>query len=118
MTVSMTAGEVAQAIQLAAGIGAFLGVVVLGLIIFMMVRPSKRSREAHLERERDPEALDLDEVMHVLDRMEQRLGTLERVVIESEEDRPRIAGGQKPQVQSEQQLLDAGEESPETRRTK
>ena len=111
MTVSMTANEVAQAVQLAAGIGAFLGVVILGLIIFMMVRPSRRSREAHVERERDPEALDLDEVMHVLDRMEQRLGTLERVVIEHEE-RPLIGS------RDEQQLLNAGEESPETRRTK
>lgn len=112
MTVSMTAGEVAQAVELAAGIGAFLGVVILGLIIFMMVRPSKRSREAHLERERDPDALDLDEVMSVLDRMEQRLGTLERVVIETEERRPQIGG------REEQQLLQAGDESPETRRTK
>ena len=110
MTVSMTANEVAQAIQLAAGIGAFLGVVVLGLIIFMMVRPSKRSREAHLERERDPEALDLDEVMNVLDRMEQRLGTLERVVIETEE-RPLIG-------RNEQKVLETGDEGPTKRRTK
>ena len=111
MTVSMTANEVAQAIQLAAGIGAFLGVVVLGLIIFMMVRPSKRSREAHLERERDPEALDLDEVMNVLDRMEQRLGTLERVVIETDE-RPVIGRS------DEQRVLETGEEGPTKRRTK
>jgi hypothetical protein len=111
MTVSMTANEVAQAVQLAAGIGAFLGVVILGLIIFMMVRPSKRSREARLEREHDPDALDLDEVMHVLDRMEQRLGTLERVVIDSEE-RPRVGG------RGEQELLETGDESPAKRRTK
>ena len=112
MTVSMTANEVAEAIQLAAGIGAFLGVVILGLIIFMMVRPSRRSRQANLEREKDPDALDLDEVMHVLDRMEQRLGTLERVVIETEE-RPRVRGRS-----DEQQLLQTGDESPETRRVK
>lgn len=112
MTVSMTAGEVAEAIQLAAGIGAFLGVVILGLIIFMMIRPSKRSRQANLEREQDPDALDLDEVMHILDRMEQRLGTLERVVIDSEEQ-PLVRGRS-----DEQQLLQAGDESPETRRTK
>jgi tetrahydromethanopterin S-methyltransferase subunit G len=112
MTVSMTAGEVAQAVQLAAGIGAFLGVVILGLIIFMMVRPSKRSREARLERQPDPDALDLDEVMSVLDRMEQRLGTLERVVIDSEEERPRIGG------RGEQELLETGDESPAKRRTK
>ncbi len=118
MTVSMTAGEVAEAVQLAAGIGAFLGVVILGLIIFMMVRPSKRSRQANLERQQDPDALDLDEVMHVLDRMEQRLGTLERVVIDAEEERPLIRGRQDQQVTTEQELLETGDESPAKRRTK
>ena len=109
MTVSMNADQVVESIQLAAGIGAFLGVVILGLLIWLMARPKKRKGPPAQTDEQD--MLDMDEVLNVLERMEQRLRVVERNVIEQDEA-PRIGDRQ------EQDLLEAGDERSQVRRDK
>ena len=110
MTVSMNADQVVESIQLAAGIGAFLGVVILGLLIWLMVRP-KRNRQAPRPQADEQDMLDMDEVLNVLERMEQRLRVVERNVIEQDEA-PRIG------ERHEQDLLEAGDERAQVRRDK
>jgi hypothetical protein len=116
MTVSMNADQVVGSIQLAAGIGAFLGVLILGLLIFWMVRPSRRAKREAPVTEQD--ALDMEEVLNVLEGMERRLGTLERAMIEQDEA-PRIGSRENKPLKNEllqNELLDAGDESPAKRR--
>ena len=112
MTVSMNADQVVESIQLAAGIGAFLGVVILGLLIWLMVRPKRnKNRQAPRPEADEQDMLDMDEVLNVLERMEQRLRVVERTVIEQDEA-PRIGARQ------EQDLLEAGDEGSQVRRDK
>jgi hypothetical protein len=108
MTVSMNADQVIGSIQLAAGIGAFIGVVVLGLLIYLLVRPSRRPPPGRVE---DADALDPEEVLDLLERMNQRLGVLERAMVEQDEA-PKIGSLR------EDAILQTGDESPETRRAR
>ena len=99
MTVSMTEQEVIELVGAAVAGGVLLIMLMVGLFIYLLVRPPRRRREAP-----PPEAIDYEEMLAVMERMERRLEALERVVDTEPEPRDRI--------------LAAGEERPETRRTK
>ena len=100
MTLSIDGTDIGTAIQVASIVGTILALLIGALVLYLLVRPPRKSRD----RRPDAEALDAEEVMQVLDRMEQRLAVLERA-LPREERAPR-------------QLMNAGEEGPDNRRTK
>jgi hypothetical protein len=100
MTISMNGNDVSEAIQIAMGVGGLITLLIVGLLIYLVVRPPRRRR---IEVEPAPDAIDAEEMLALIDRMERRLDVLERAV--GAEDR------------QEKTLLEAGE-GPETRRVK
>lgn len=101
MTVQIDGLDVMNAIEIAALVGGIVLTLVVGFIFYLMVRPVRRRRE---KRPVEPDALDLEEMIRLLDRMDQRLEVLERAVGDG--------------TRQEEQLLEAGLDGPENRRTK
>ena len=101
MTLSVDGVDVMQAIEIAAMVGSIVAMLVLGLIVYLMVRPSRRQRQV---RPPEDDAFDAGEMLRLMDRMEQRLEVLERAV------------GDETRLQDRQ--LETGEERPEMRRKK
>ena len=101
MTFRVDGVDVMQAIEIASVVGSIVAMLVLGLIVYLMVRPSRRRNQV---RPPEEEPFDAGELLRLMDRMEQRLKVLERVV----RDEPRI----------EDTLLETGEQRPEMRRKK
>lgn len=79
MTISMSATDVLEVVTI---VGGLFAVLVGALVIYLLVRPSRGKREAAR-----PEAdmLDREEMLALMDRMERRLETLERLVTHDEE---------------------------------
>ncbi|HWT12875.1 MAG TPA: hypothetical protein VN231_08995 [Allosphingosinicella sp.] len=101
MTFRIDGAEVGEAIGIAMTVGGIVALLVVALLVYLVVRPPRRPR---VEARREPEAIDGEEMLAVIERMERRLEVLERAV--TAEARPQG-----------NQLLEAGE-APETRRTK
>ncbi|MDQ8755650.1 hypothetical protein RCO27_05360 [Sphingosinicella sp. LHD-64] len=113
MTLSINGNDIGQAIEIALTVGTIVMLVIGAFLVWLMVRPSKRSAPP---RRRGMDEVEMAEMLQLLDRMEDRLAALERIVAhESETPSPRIAERREGQ---EDRFLKAGEESPETRRTK
>ena len=100
MTISMSGNDVTEAIGIAMGVGGVVALLILGLLIYLVVRPPRRRR---IEVRPEADAIDLEEMLALMDRMERRLEVLERAVADEAKDG--------------KQLLEAGE-GPETRRVK
>jgi len=101
MTLQIDGVDVMAAIEVAAWVGSIVAMLVIGFIVYLMVRPVRRRKEA---RPAEPDALDVAEMMRLLDRMEQRLEVLERAVGD--------------ETKHDERLLEAGTEGPDNRRTK
>ncbi|MGQ0660838.1 hypothetical protein [Sphingosinicella sp.] len=87
MTISMSANEVMEAIEIATIVGSIVALVIGAWVIYLLVRPPRHKRDA-VQPEAD--ALDREEMLASMDRMERRLETLERLV--THDDQPaRIA---------------------------
>ena len=100
MTVSINGAEVATAIEVASWAGSLVAMLVIGLLIYLMVRPSRRRQM----RTREAEPTETEEMLRLMARMERRLEVLERLVAGQAQERDRV--------------VEAGVERPETRRTK
>ena len=95
MTVQVDAAEIVTAIEVAAWVGSMLALLVIGLIVYLMVRPSRR-REA-TPPEADPVAL--EQMLRLMERMEQRLEVLERVMDQDANTRDRnLQAGERPEL--------------------
>ncbi len=105
MTVSLNGNDIGQIVEIALAVGGILAMLIAGLVFYLLVRPPRKAKAPAQVRE--PDALDIEEVLQVLDRMESRLETLERSVA-ADEDTRRIA---RPEETSE-----AGIDSPVMRR--
>lgn len=99
MTISMNDTDVLEVIGAAVAGGVMLFMLLGALFIYLLVRPPRRARQAP-----PPEAVDYEQMLAVMKRMERRLETLERVV--AADAAPR------------QGIPEAGAERPETRRIK
>jgi hypothetical protein len=100
MTVQVEAAELVHAIEVASVVGSIVAMLVVGLVLYLLVRPSRRRREPPPAAEPALEA----EMLRLMERMEHRLEILERAV----------AG----RAADEERLLQAGGQGPETRRRK
>jgi hypothetical protein len=101
MTLQVDGTDVMAAIEVAIWVGSIVAMLVIGFIVYLMVRPARRRAEAPPPED---EALDARELLRLMDRMERRLEMLERAVGAEARDGDRI--------------LEAGDGAPETRRTK
>ncbi len=100
MTLRLDAADLVAAIEVATLVGTIVAMLVIGLLVYLMVRPSRRRRDVPAS-----EAAGLDtEMLRLMERMEHRLEILERAVA------GRTAG--------EDRIVQTGVEAPETRRRK
>jgi len=88
MTISVNGNDIMEIAQIAATVGSIVATLVIGFIIYLMVRPSKaeRARRKALPPAADPR--ESEEMWRVMDRMEGRLEVLERALADQIE-RPR-----------------------------
>ena len=91
MTISMNGGEITDAIELAVLVGTIVSMLVVGLLVYLMVRPPRHVRQARQEARRAAPA-ELDDVtgaelLRLMERMESRLEVLERAVGDEDESR-------------------------------
>ena len=100
MTISLNGNDVSEAIEIAMAVGGLVSLLIVGLLIYLVVRPPRRAR---IEARPEPDAIDAEEMLALIDRMERRLEVLERAVAAEPADG--------------KTLLEAGE-GPETRRMK
>ena len=119
MTLSIDGTDIGQAIELAIVVGTIVMMVIGAVLVWLMVRPPRHGGEERRQRRagratseaREIEAATAEEMVRLIARMEERLAVLERAVGDVNETPRRIeARGQ--------ELFEAGEESPETRRRK
>ena len=101
MTLRIDGVDVMNAIEIASVVGSIVLMLAVGFIVYLMVRPPRHRRG---KRPAEPDALDVEEMIRLLDRMEQRLDVLERAVGDG--------------TKQEERLLEAGLEGPEGRRIK
>ncbi|MBX3561422.1 MAG: hypothetical protein KF780_06370 [Sphingomonas sp.] len=116
MTFSIDGTDIGQAIELAIVVGTIVMMAIGAFVVWLMVRPPRHVREERRQRGRKPEAREIDaataeEMVRLIERMEDRLAVLERAVGDVNETPRRI----EPRGQ---ELFEAGEKSPETRRVK
>lgn len=101
MTLQIDGVDVISAIEVAAWVGSIVAMLVIGLLVYLMVRPPRSRRETPALRTGVAEHEELVRTMEV---MERRLDLLERAVAD--------------QRREDEDLLGAGAERPETRRLK
>ena len=76
MTIRMDEADVIAA-AIASGIVAFAAIVLIGWLIYLIVRPSRRDRK---RRQSGFSPAEVQEMIALVERMEQRLEMLERIV--------------------------------------
>ena len=81
MTISMSANDVMEAIEIATIVGGIVALLVGALVIYLLVRPPRRKSGAQRP---EADTLDRAEMLALMDRMERRLETLERLVTRDE----------------------------------
>ena len=101
MTFSINGNDISDIIQIASAVGTALSIVIVGLIVFLMVRPPrqvrlrrKAERQGAIPREANP--ADDEDLWRTVDRMESRIEVLERALAdELADDRDRPAIGER-----------------------
>jgi heme/copper-type cytochrome/quinol oxidase subunit 2 len=95
MTVSVNGAELVTAIEVASWVATIVAMLVAGWIVYLMVRPKRRRRDAA-----PAEELDRAEMLRLMARMEQRLEVMERAVAARTPDEERIllTGAQGPEM--------------------
>lgn len=89
MTLSVNGQDIAQMIEVALTVGSIVGTLVIGFIVYLMVRPSKEER-ARRKALPPADPRESEEMWRVMDRMEGRLDVLERALADQiERPRPR-----------------------------
>ena len=95
MTVSVDAAELVTAIEVASWVATIVAMLVAGLVVYLMVRPKRRSRDAE-----PAEEFDRAEMLRLMARMEHRLEVMERAVAAraADEERILLTGAKGPEL--------------------
>jgi cbb3-type cytochrome oxidase subunit 3 len=89
MTMHVNGGDILEVIHVVRIVGSIVMMLVVGLLIWWAVRPSRRAQR---RREAiDGDAADNEALWRIVDRMQERLDVLERVLADQVE-RPRVRG--------------------------
>jgi len=99
MTIQVNGHDIATAVEVASWTASMLAMLIMGLIVYLMVRPSRRARR---QRRSDEDAVQMEEMLRLMERMESRLEVLERAIGDGRD---------------EEQLLQTGARAPVTGRT-
>ncbi len=84
MTVQIDGTDVMAIAEGLAWAGTIVAMLIIGLLVYLMVRPPRRRHETRVQ---EPEAIENEELLRLLERMEQRLTVLERAVSDDSDDR-------------------------------
>ncbi|HEX8639742.1 MAG TPA: hypothetical protein VF704_01160 [Allosphingosinicella sp.] len=87
MTISLNGAEIGEAIAIASVVGSIVAFLIVAFVIYLVVRPPRRRP---IDAAREEEALDVAEMVALIERMERRLEVLERAVGSDERDNSRI----------------------------
>jgi hypothetical protein len=82
MSIQINGTDIGQIIEIAGWVGSIVTMLVVGLLVYLMVRPPRHVR-ARRRQEPPPRALgagEADELWALVDRMESRLEVLERAL--------------------------------------
>lgn len=85
MTLSIDGTNIGEIVEIATIVGTIVATAIVGLIVYLMVRPPRHVREQRrIERPIERPAEDED-LLAVIDRMEARIETLERLLADRDE---------------------------------
>lgn len=87
MTISLNGNDVSEAIEIAMAVGGLVSLLIVGLLIYLVVRPPRRRR---VEARAEVDAIEVEEMLALIDRMERRLEVLERALPAESRQEPRI----------------------------
>jgi len=96
MTLSIDGTDIGQIIEVASLVGSIVAMLVVGLLVYLMVRPPRHVRQARKAERRGEVRTEIDpneaeQLWRLVDRMELRLEVLERALAD-QIDRPAIGG--------------------------
>lgn len=99
MTLSIDGTDIGEIIEIASIVGSIVTMLVVGLLVYLMVRPPRHVRD---RRKADARPIELDpveaeELWRLVDRMEARLEVLERALADRIE-RPAIGGREQQRI--------------------
>ena len=77
-TVQVSGDDIMAVIHVARIVGSIVTMLVVGLLLWWAVRPSRRARDRREELDADP--ADNEDLWRIVDRMEERLAVLERAM--------------------------------------
>jgi hypothetical protein len=105
MTIQLDGMDVMALAEAATVVGGIISMLVVGLLIYLLVRPPRHVRQARREQPAMQES-EAEEMLRMMDRMEARLEVLERLVVEPAPTRPSL----------QSKILEPAEDGRETRR--
>jgi hypothetical protein len=95
MTLQVNGDDIMAVVHVARIVGSIVTVLVVGLLIWWAVRPSRRARDRREAIESD--AADNEALWRIVDRMEERLEVLERALADQVEA-PRARGPRQDEI--------------------
>jgi len=109
-TVQLNGDDIMMAVHVARIVGSIVTMLVIGLLVWWAVRPSRRARERDRDEAPAVDVEDNEALWRVVARMEDRLEVLERAMIDPDEPRRLPA-------RSEDRILAPAEEGRDSGRT-
>jgi hypothetical protein len=78
MTLSINGNDISDIVHIAATVGSIVAALVIGLIVYLMVRPPRHVRDRRKAQGAEP--AEAEELWRIVDLMERRLAVLERAL--------------------------------------
>ena len=109
MTLSIDGTDIGEIIEIASIVGSIVTMLIVGLLVYLMVRPPRHVRQRRKAEARaiEPDPIEAEELWRLVDRMETRLEVLERALADQVE-RPALGGRETEQVFAPVEDRDSG----------